>query len=283
MAHIAERTPPVSADGRTAADGFLLVHGVTGTPTEMRPLARHLERLGYRVAAPLLSGHGAGHRRLLATTRHDWLDGVRRTFNDLAAACDRVVLVGLCGGGLLNVLLAAERQDVAGVVVLAPDLGFRKPGPATPWTRVLLPLAYRTPWLRRHGYWTEGPPYGLKDPRLQQLITKAIAAANAGQTDAYGTFRTYVGTIREMDDLQAEVRRRAGAVRCPALVMHSVEDSLLTIRNATVLYQLLGSRDKAVELLTDCDHVLTMDLQREHVARRIAAFAHRVAGRGVPA
>ena len=282
MLATADPTPSMQAADRSASTGFLLIHGVTGAPTEMRPLARHLERVGYRVTVPLLPGHGAGHRQLLATTRHDWLDGVRRPFDDLATTCDQVVVVGLCAGGLLTVLVAAEDRRVAGLVVLAPDLGFRKPGPATPWTRILLPLAYRIPLLRRYGYWTEGPPYGLKDPRLQQLIRRSIAAAKQGQTDEYGTFRTYVCTLYEMDRLQDEVRRRAGAVRCPALVMHSVEDSLFSVRNATLLYRLLGSHEKSITVLTGCDHVMTMDVRREDVARRIAAFARRLAVQSTP-
>lgn len=262
-----------------SGDGVLLVHGVTGTPAEMRPLAKHLERLGYRVSVSLLAGHGAGHRELLATTYCDWLGQVRRSFNELAAECDRVVIAGLCGGGLLGALLAAEDPRVAGLVVLAPDLGHRAPGPASPWTRFLLPVASRVPWLRNHGYWTERPPYGIKDPRLQQRITRSIAASRRGQTAEYGTFRIYVGTICEMINLQEDVRRRAGEVTCPALIMHSVEDSLFTIRNATELYSLLGSRDKRVEFVSGCDHVMTVDLRKDYVAQRVGVFVQRLTDR----
>ena len=313
--------PPSDAIRMGPVDGVLLLHGVTGTPMEMKPLARYLEQRGYRVAVPLLPGHGAGHRALLATTRHDWLDGARRALRELAAACDHIVLVGLCGGGLLNVLLAADdpaigprpwpgaqlavhhsvrgrdvrptrgvgtgatglpvglHQRIAGLVVLSPDLGFRAPGPATPWTRILLPLAYRVPLLKRHGYWTERPPYGLKDPRLQERITRAIVAAKQGQTVEYGTFRMYVGTIYEMEQLHEAARHRASAVTCPALIMHSVEDSLFTIRNATLLYGLLGSQDKTVELVTGCDHVITVDLQKRSVAQAVDRFVQRVTHR----
>ncbi len=252
--------------------GVLLIHGLTGSPTEMAPLAKALRRAGFRTAVPLLAGHGAGHRELLATTWQDWRDGLRRDLRDLAQACDDVVVVGLCVGGLLGALLAAENSYVRGLVCLSPDLGFRVPGPATPWTRFLLPIAFRVPWLRHHGYWTQKPPYGLKNPRLQQRIAQAIAASAQGQTQEFGTFRTYVGTMREMTRLSEAVRNSLARVRCPSRIIHSVEDSMFSIRNAMIVYQQLGSPRKELALITGCDHVITVDLRRDDVARRVTGF-----------
>lgn len=256
--------------------GVVLIHGVTGMPTEMRPLARHLQSLGYQVETPQLPGHGAGHRQLWATTWRDWLTGARSAFAQLSAECDDVMVVGLCGGGLLGTLLAAEDPRVKGLVVLSPDLGLRIPGPAKPWTRVLMPVASRIPLLRRYGYWTEKPPYGLKDPRLQELVTRSIAASKRGHTTEYGTFRTCVAAMDEMIRLQAEVRRRAASVRCPTRILHSVEDTMFSIRNATVLYSLLGTSDKSIRLITGCDHVMTVDLRKDDVARDVGAFIARL-------
>jgi carboxylesterase len=62
----------------TSRTGVLLLHGLTGMPSEMRPLERHLRRLGCIVDVPLLPGHGATHRELLATGWRDWVEGARR-------------------------------------------------------------------------------------------------------------------------------------------------------------------------------------------------------------
>lgn len=262
-------TPKTWLPDRT---GVLLVHGLTGSPTEMAPLEKTLRRAGYRTAVPLLAGHGAGHQELLATTWQDWRDGLRRELTELARTCDEVVIVGLCVGGLLGLLLAAEEERVQGLVCLSPDLGFRVPGPAMPWTRVLLPVAYHVPWLRRHGYWTQKPPYGVKNPKLQQRIAKAVAASVQGQTKEFGTFRTYVGTMRELKRLQHAVMKRLPHVRCPTLLIHSVEDSLFSTRNTTVMYRALGSLKKELVLITGCDHVITVDLRKDEVAGRVAGF-----------
>ncbi len=252
--------------------GVLLIHGLTGSPAEMAPMAKALRRAGYRTAVPLIAGHGAGHKELLATTWQDWLDGLRRDLREFAETCDEVIIVGLCVGGLLGALLAAEDDRVRGLICLSPDFGVRIPGPATPWTRFLLPIAFRVPWLRTHGYWTEKPPFGVKNPRLQQRITQAVAASIGGQTEDYGTFRTYVGTIRELVRLRAAAGRSFADVRCPSLIIHSFEDTMFSIRNSTYIYNQLGATEKQIAFITGCDHVITIDLRRDDVARRVARF-----------
>ena len=255
--------------------GVVLIHGITGTPTEMRPLARHLERLGYRVEVPLVPGHGAGYRELLATTWQDWLSGVREAVRQLAMECSGVVIVGLSAGGLLASLVADECPEAVGLVLLSLHLGI--PGPhITRFAQWAYRLIARVPILRRHWYFIEPPPYGLKDERLQQRITAAIATSRRGETTQFGLFRTYVDTLRQMDMLEAEVRRAASRIRCPTFMLHSVEDTMLSIRNATAMYGLLGASDKAIRFIAGCDHVMTVDLRKEDVARDVGAFIAHV-------
>jgi carboxylesterase len=270
-AHLEPRlaTPP--------AAGVLLLHGLTGMPSEMRPLRSPLEQLGCAVEAPLLPGHGATHRELLATGWSDWLAGARRAADDLAGRCDTLVIAGLSMGGLLATLLAAEDPRVDGIALLSPTL--RYDGSSIPWTSRLLPLAHVVPFAGWTFYWSENPPYGLKDERLQSLITRAIRAAKRGESTKYGLFRTYVGSILELNRLVREVRRRAGAVRCPTLVLQSLEDTITSVRNATEIFDRIGSAEKSIHWLTGCDHVITLDLKKHEVARVVSEFAVRTARR----
>ena len=47
---------PFSASG--GPDGVLVLHGFTGSPHSMRPIAEQLANRGYTVELPLLPGHG---------------------------------------------------------------------------------------------------------------------------------------------------------------------------------------------------------------------------------
>lgn len=262
---------------KRATTGVLLLHGLTGTPAEMRPVARTLVRLGCTVETPLLPGHGGTHGELLATGWLDWLGGARRAANELAQRCDTLVVAGLSMGALLATLLAADDPRISGIALLSPTLRFD--GSSISWTRWLLPLAQVLPFAGRTFYWSERPPYGLRDERLQRLVTRAIKAAHRGETTQYGLFRTYVGSILELNRMIREVRRRAGAVRCPALVLQSLEDTITSARNATEIYERIGSTHKRLHWLTGCDHVLTLDLQKHEVARTVSEFALDVARR----
>lgn len=51
---------------------------------------------------------------------------------------------------------------------------------------------------------------------------------------------------------------------------------MFSIRNATVLYSLLGTSDKSIRLITGCDHVMTVDLRKDDVARDVGAFIARL-------
>ena len=258
--------------------GVVLIHGITGTPTEMRPLARYLQRLGYRVEIPLLAGHGEGYREILVSTWSDWLASVREAVQRMAATCPQVVVVGLSAGGLLGLLMAAEGPQVSGLAMLSVHFGI--PGSRISRTDYFLfRLLSALPRLRRHWYFVERPPYGLKDARLQQRITAAIRASKRGQTDRYGLFRTYAETMHQVYQLEDAARRMAPRVRCPTLLIHSFEDTMLSVHNATTVYRLLGSSEKTVVLLTGCDHLMTVDLQKEAVAERVGSFVHRIAAR----
>jgi len=267
-----ERTTPPSR-----GPGVLLLHGLTGMPSEMRPVARHLTSLGYAVETPLLPGHGGSHRDLLRTTWREWLNGARAALRRIAGQTEPVVVAGLSMGALLAVLLAAEEECAAwisGIVLLSTTL--RYDGTAIPATRRLLPLSHVVPWAGNFFYWTERPPYGLRDQRLQRLIGRAVEAAERGESTQYGLFRTYVGALRQLSLMVREVRRKARAVQCPALVLHSVEDTVTSARNAHEIHDLLGSREKAIHWLTGCDHVITLDLCKRDVARLVGEFTTRV-------
>ncbi len=256
--------------------GVLLLHGLTGMPSEMRPVARHLERLGYRVAVPLLPGHGGGHKELLATGWKDWLRGSQEALDKLASECDRVFVGGLSMGSSLAVLLAADNPRVDGLVMLSTTL--RYDAPAHSRLYLLLPLIDVCPILGNWFYWTEKPPYGLMDLRLQKMITRAVEAAQRGENTEFGLFRTYSGSLRQMSHLVKQVRKHASNVSCPVLILHSLDDTLTTVANAVDIYHMLGSREKQVILMSGCDHVLTLDLKKNEVARHIAEFIGRVSG-----
>lgn len=267
--------------------GALLIHGLTGMPNEMRPIEKVLLELGCEVRVPMLAGHGAGQKELLATGWKDWLQSARDALNELCQTCDAVVVGGLSMGGILPVLLATENPKVKGIVALSPTINYDSTNSSNPF-KVLLPLLDIAPFLGKYFYWTEQPPYGLKDERLQRQITKQLEALKKSY-DRVGSkdhshndfnpeqFRTYAGSLRQIQKLVKVVEKEAGKVKCPALIVQSIEDTITSKWNAEQLHKWLGCADKRIIFLEGCDHVLTMDLKKEEVAYYFAEFICKVA------
>ena len=53
--------------------GVLMLHGYSGTPAELLPMAQALASAGYTTHGPLLAGHGGPPSDLLGATSDDWL------------------------------------------------------------------------------------------------------------------------------------------------------------------------------------------------------------------
>jgi len=99
--------------------GVLVLHGFTGNPTSMRPLAERLAAAGFSVSLPRLPGHGTSVEDMKTTTWNDWSGAALDAFDEMASRTSRVAVVGLSMGGGLAAYVA-ERRDVAGVVLINP-------------------------------------------------------------------------------------------------------------------------------------------------------------------
>src|SRR5580658_8361282 len=73
-------------------NGVLVLHGFTGNPRSMRPLAEAFADAGFSVDLPLLPGHGTSVDDLLTTSWEDWSRAADRAYTELAAHCDRTVV-----------------------------------------------------------------------------------------------------------------------------------------------------------------------------------------------
>src|SRR5690349_24677546 len=112
MADVMKGAEPYSAKGGPA--GVLVVHGFTGNPQSMRPLAEAFAAAGFTVELPLLPGHGTSLDDMLTTTWHDWSGAADTAYQELAARCSSVVVAGLSMGGTITAWLAARHPEIVG-------------------------------------------------------------------------------------------------------------------------------------------------------------------------
>lgn len=98
--------------------GVLVVHGFTGSPSSMRPIAQALAAQGHTVTLPRLPGHGTTVQDMIETDFNDWATEVETNYQMLARSCEKVAVVGLSMGGTLTLDLASRHSEVASIVVI---------------------------------------------------------------------------------------------------------------------------------------------------------------------
>lgn len=229
------------------ATGVLLIHGYTGSPTEMRWVGDYLHARGMTVAGPLLPGHGTTPEALNRCRWTDWTGHVEQALMDLRARCQQVFVAGLSMGSLLTLYLAQQHPDLPGAIAYSPAV----------WVRGR--RIYLTP-LVRHFIATR-PKTGdsdLVDPQADlQLWCYDVDPVPAAA---------------ELLRLMLHVRRRLHRVTTPLLIIHSTGDRAIHPLSASRTYARVATRDKELVTLTRSGHCITVDSQWQEVAQRTAAF-----------
>ncbi len=250
--------------------GVLLIHGLGGTPVEMRDVARRLAATGATVSCCQLAGHCGTEDELAATRFEDWYESAATAFEALAARCGRVIVGGLSMGAVLAALLAArEPERVRGLVMLSPTL--RYDGWSIPRYSFLLRLLIDTPLGRRYRF-VESEPYGIKDERLRARLASAM---KAGNPDA-GALGTPSAALRQFWRLVDTVKPVLGSIRQPAFIAHPRHDDVASLKNAVYLQRHLGGPVECL-VLDDSYHLVTVDRQRHLVTDRVTAFVNALA------
>ena len=255
--------------------GVLLVHGITGSPIEMKSLARKLASQGYTVACPQLAGHCSTLKELKTTRWTDWYASLEAALEFLRQECDTVFVSGLSMGALLALKLAANHpQRVQAVAALSSTFFYDGWNVPRLKQRFLLPLVIYTP-LRYFFSYREPAPYGIKDERIRNLIAAVYEGNSANMPDKYGYSEFPAVTILESSRLVKSVKRDLAAVVAPLLIVHSTEDDMASLENARYLAARVSSTQVETFFVDDTYHVLTLDKRKDEVASRVAQFFAR--------
>lgn len=250
--------------------GFLLMHGLGGTPVELRFVAQGLNRAGYTVLCPLMRGHG-GSDLLLSTTKwEDWLASAEKALDRLLEQCDHVVIGGLSAGSMVAIHLAAKRHsDVSGLVLYSPT--FLPNGWAIPWYFQAFRLIQQK-WLANLISTTERAPYGIKDDRIRRFVLELLQAGGRPLRDIFGRRG---GTVFEFLRMTTAARKRLSQISLPTFVCHARQDDQSNLSNAMYLQMHLKGPVETL-VLDNSYHMITLDRQRALVVERTLGYAERL-------
>lgn len=236
----------------------LLIHGLTGTPYEMRYLGERLAERGVRVRGVKLAGHAGEPEELGAAGYDNWYESAINGLEELRQYGEPIVVIGQSMGAVLSARLAADQSEsVAGLVMLAPAL--------------FLPTSVTI---------------ALKSLRaVLGSFVDSIYLYNPSGSDIHDAAARSVhptchlmplSAPMKLFDLSLLVRPMLPRVAQPALVMHAQGDHTCPMRrNLPYVMKHLGSAEKRAIELQQSYHVITVDSEKERVASEVAEFVER--------
>ncbi len=259
----------------------VLIHGLTGTPYEMKFLGAALNRKGYSVLCPRLANHGAPLDVLKSTKWQTFYQSAREALLSARREYDRIFVGGLSMGALFALLLAEEFPEyVSGVSCLSPTLFYD--GWNTPNMKWLLPLAYATP-LKHFFYFKEDPPYGIKNEAIRRYVDRYYSKATLDDlsgVEQYGYPFFPLTLLHQLKRLVKFLTPRLGRIRTPIQLIQASQDDMTSVKNSQYIYDRVRAEKKELVLLDDSYHVITADQERDKVAQKMVQFYSEVAGAG---
>lgn len=243
----------------------LLLHGLTGTPLELRWVARDFSRENYDVYFPILPGHCSSLEEIKNIKWQDLYRFTKDYYLSLKAKYKHVFVGGLCVGGRLSLILAMDFPDIDAVASWSPVMGID--GWAIPWYRFLLPFVLHSP-LKHLYYWKESDPYGIKNESMRRKIKQMME-----REENFGAYdKIPATTILELNRMSKYIKQNINRLTAPFIIIHSKEDDLSSIKGAKFIYEKAPSKIKKFVELTNSYHIITMDNERDIVSKETISF-----------
>jgi len=241
--------------------GVLLIHGLSGTPTELSLLAKDLNHYGFTVLCPLLAGHCQSEADLLKTGWQDWYDSVEKAYQSFSQYMDAIFVGGISAGAVLSLYLTQNRPgQLRGLGLYSITLHWD--GWTIPKLSFLLPMVLRLPVIGKRYRFEESYPYGIKNERIREKI---YAKMMSGDSSTAGFSGIPGRSLLELWQLVDIVKAGLPKLATPAFLAHACDDDIASIRNALYIKEHIGGPSRLIAL-ENSYHMITIDQERKKVS-----------------
>ncbi|ASS76496.1 hypothetical protein CIG75_17050 [Tumebacillus algifaecis] len=230
----------------------LLLHGYTGTPFEVEPLAKVLAATGHIVAMPTLAGHGTTRHEMNRVTWRDWIQSAEKALISLMNEHphEKIHLVGFSMGGLILAYLSIKHAERIGSLTMLSS-----------------------------------PIYTINHKQLFRTIAEAIQKSmRAG--DRHDDVARYMLKVKgtplrslvHFRRLIQEVKPKLAELNVPLLVVQGELDDLVEPRSAAYILEAAACGQKELQFFSRSGHMICHDCEREEVCQRVVNFIERIEG-----
>jgi len=241
-------------------NGCLIIHGLTGTPATVAILQEAFLSAGFRTCAPYLAGHGGSVEDLAASNWRQWYDTVRTSYSVLRKEVDRIFCAGISLGALLGMKLALdEGWGIRAIALLSTPLKLPL------LERMAIPLVRYGPLRSIIKRIPKDLEKSVGDPdgrmRYEQLSLPSIP----------------VHAVYQISDLQKNILASLHRFSNPVLLLHGKDDRVAPPFNVNIVRDAVASDIVESVIFEKSRHVLTMDIEKDRVAKTAVDFFKRFA------
>jgi carboxylesterase len=227
--------------------GILLIHGLTATAAEVRPMALWLQKFGYTVAAPLLPGHYTQPADLNRVRWQDWAGSVEEMYACLQKDCTQIAAGGESTGAVLALNLALTHPEITALLLYATALKLKMRAIDRMKLRLLSPFV---PWVKKMNADDGLPWQGYRVNPLKGVL--------------------------QLLALQEYIQPRLPRITPPALIVHGRLDPTVDPEVPGILQTSLGSKIKEVAWMENSTHCVIIDREAEQVYELTQQFLERI-------
>ena len=232
--------------------GCLTLHGIGGTPANIRVVADELIARGYTVLSPTLPGHGETVRALNHSTYKQWLQCVYDAYARLKAeGCTEIYALGLSLGGVLSGLLAENRR-LDGLVMICAPLEVQR------FLRLSRHLSWLIPYVR---YPSDDKPGSWRRNPYAQMY------------DGFSTIK-----LVDLKRLSRHLNKNLSRITCPVLTFSAAYDDKVDPVSIDILMKgAVNAKEIRHIHLKNSPHGCTYGPERDLVAGACAALVAELA------
>lgn len=226
--------------------GVLLVHGFTGSPSEMILLGNRLYHEGFTVLAPRLTGHGTSIYDMENTTSMQWLGSVYDGYHLLRGICENIYVVGLSMGGILTLKLGMEMPIKKAVIMSAP---------------IFLAKEKNLRFL---------PNKAKSVGRFQRKNRRHIPEVAKRYNISYPQMPLLC--VHELISFIEDVKTNLDKFTIPSLIIQSKNDHTVKAESGKYIYDHIASSKKEYFELDYSGHIITLDVEKDKAFEEIINF-----------
>lgn len=224
--------------------GVLLIHGFTGNPLSLEPIALSFVKNNFNIELPLLPGHGTKWQDLNRVKYTDWINTLEISLLELSKKVNNIFVFGISMGGTLAQYLAAHHTKINGLILVNDAILLNDPGLLlVPVLRFFLPSSkaigedIKKPGISEKSY-DKNPLNGL----YQLLKLKKI------------------------------VKKNLNKIFCPVISFKSKEDHVVPIKSSLYTLKKISSKNKELIWLNNSYHVATLDYDQDIIIDKSIKF-----------